>query len=337
MPSERRALIIGINTYDMPDSNLEAAVADAEALAERLQRHTDGQMEPNYDCRVLLDVMEDGSRITRVALGEACEQLFAAFDGDVLLYFSGHGVLTNVGSYLCTTDATPREWGVSMMHVMNWACASRARNILVILDCCHAGAIGNPAALRQYQPEDPLALLRENMTVIAASRDSQSSVEAGGHGLFTAAVLDALDGGAADHMGWITAPSIYAYVERRFGAHDQRPIYKSHATRLDPVRKCAPLIERMKLLELIHYFPTESHRYVLDPEHEPEDEHGNMREPVNQAKVAVAQLFKDYRDAGLLRSTIPNEQFFWVARRSHTVELTTRGREYWSLAKSGRI
>jgi len=31
--------------------------------------------------------------------------------------------------------------------------------------------------------------LRENMTVIAASRDTQPGIESGGHGLFTAALL----------------------------------------------------------------------------------------------------------------------------------------------------
>ena len=82
---------------------------------------------------------------------------------------------------------------------------------------------------------------------------------------------------------------------------------------------------------------TEDHKYQLDPEHEPEDEFGNVHEPVNKEKVAIAQLFKSYRDAGLLKASEPNEQFYWVARRSHTVELTLRGREYWRLVTYSRI
>jgi hypothetical protein len=103
------------------------------------------------------------------------------------------------------------------------------------------------------------------------------------------------------------------------------------------VRECAPLIDRYKLRDLISLFPFQDYKYQLDPEHEPEDEHGNLHEPVNQEKVKVAQLFKEYRDAGLLKPSIVGEQFFWVARRSHTVELTARGREYWWLAKNKKI
>jgi hypothetical protein len=224
-----------------------------------------------------------------------------------------------------------------MEELVNLARQSDASDVLFILDCCHSGDIANPAVLQTSRGDDPLSILRENMTVIAASRSSEESVEAGGHGLFTAAVLDALDGGAADHMGWVTAPSIYAYVERRFGAWDQRPVYKSHATGLTVVRRCAPLIDRLKLRELVTLFPTEHYEYPLDPDYEPEDEHGNVHEPVNEEKVGVAQLFKDYRDAGLLKPSMPGEQLYWTARRSHTVRLTPRGREYWRLVANNRI
>jgi hypothetical protein len=335
MPADRRALVVGVNSYQVPDNDLDGAVADAQEIADRLRRHEDET--PNYDIRLLLDRMESGDPITRASLSQACQEVFSDFDGDVLVYFSGHGVLTNTGGYLCTFDAAPNDWGVKMDDIVLWASQSRARDILLILDCCHSGDIANPAMFQGRAGTDPLALLRENMTVIAASRPSQAAVEAGGHGLFTAAVLDALDGGAADHMGWVTAPAIYGYVERRFGAFDQRPVYKSHATRLNVVRHCAPLIERFKLYDLLEHFPHEGFRYPLDPEYEPEDEFGNVHEPVNEQKVAIAQLFKDYRDAGLLKTSTPGEQFYWVARRSHTVELTPRGREYWRLVKHQRI
>jgi hypothetical protein len=58
---------------------------------------------------------------------------------------------------------------------------------------------------------------------------------------------------------------------------------------------------------LTQYFTVQDFKYALDPEHEPEDEFGKMHEPVNQAKVGVALLFKDYRDAGLLKASTPGE------------------------------
>jgi hypothetical protein len=333
MVSMRRALLIGVNSYQAVPS-LAACVADAQAMGVALGRHKDGKI--NYSCRSLLDRMENGQEITRPNLRQACQELFE-FDGDVLLYFSGHGVLTNVGGYLCTSDAQKNDWGIPMQEIVDLAARSRARELLLILDCCHSGDVANPALLSGRGGSNPLAVLREGMTVIAASRDQQVSIEEGGHGLFTAAVLDALEGGAADHMGWVTAPAIYAYVSRRFGGWDQRPVYKSNVVDVSVVRECEALIDRLKLHRLVELFPMVDYRYRLDPEYEPEDEFGNVKQPVNEMKVEVAQLFKSYRDAGLLRPSDPKQQLYWTARKKGTVELTPRGKEYWWLVKNDKI
>jgi uncharacterized caspase-like protein len=229
------------------------------------------------------------------------------------------------------------DLGIPMTEVLQLACQSSAREIFIILDCCHSGDLGAIPLLAAAGQTNPLSLLRENMTIIAASKASQVAVEAGGHGLFTSALIDALEGGAADHMGWVTAPAIYGYIERRFGEFDQRPVYRSHATEVGIVRRCAPLIERLKLNEMVKLFATETFKYQLDPEFEPEDEHGNLHEPVNQEKVRTSRLLKDFRDAGLLKPSVAGEQLFWTARNGHSVELTPRGREYWRLVKNRRI
>jgi hypothetical protein len=330
----KRALIIGIDTYENVHQ-LTGCVADAVGMRDLLERNADGS--PNYECRLVVHGPEHpDQKVTRPVLRRLCNELFD-YAGDVVLYFSGHGALTSAGGYLATCDAQTNDWGVPMQEIVQMANNSKASDILIMLDCCHAGDAGDAPLLNTPGRSSPIAVLRENMSVIAASRNSQSAMEAGGHGLFTSAVFDALDGGAADHMGWVTASSIYAYVERRFGEWSQRPVYKSHATELTVIRKCAPLIDRLKLYEIVKHFPDENYKYRLDPEFEPDDEFGNRHEPVNEEKVAIAQLFKSYRDAGLLKASEPNEQFFWVARRSHTVELTLRGREYWRLVKHGRI
>jgi Uncharacterized protein containing caspase domain len=98
-----------------------------------------------------------------------------------------------------------------MQEVVDLAIQSPARHVLLILDCCHRGDIANPATMNKDGGKSPLATLRENMTVIAASHATEGAVEAGGHGWHTAAVLDALEGGAADHMGFVTASALYAY------------------------------------------------------------------------------------------------------------------------------
>jgi hypothetical protein len=226
-----------------------------------------------------------------------------------------------------------------MQEVVDCAMDSPANQILILLDCCHGGDIANPAGInpRNTRNLNPLATLRENMTVIAASRATQAAVEAGGHGLFTGALVDALEGGAADHMGVVTAPALYTYVSRRFTGWDQRPVYKTSATDVLAVRECEPLISRLQLGQLPILFKSATDKYYLDSEHEPEDEHGNVREPVNKEKVAIARLFKSYRDAGLLKPSDPNLQLYWVARRGESVELTPRGQEYWWLLVNDKL
>jgi hypothetical protein len=224
-----------------------------------------------------------------------------------------------------------------MQEVVNLASASRARQVLIILDCCHSGDFANPAATNNNTGINPLAVLRENMTVIAASRALEGAIEAGGHGLFTSALVDALQGGAADHMGYVSAPALYTYVRRRFAAWDQCPVFKTNATDVFTVRECEPLISRLQLQRLPDLFATSDAKYPLDPEFEPEDEHGNVKQPVNQEKVGIAQLLKSYRDAGLLKSSESGLQFYWVARQGKTVELTPRGQEYWWLVVNEKI
>lgn len=333
--SRKVALIIGIDTYQY-FPKLSGCATDSEEMGKLLKRHSD--LRTNYDCRILADRMEDGQPITGNKLREACFKLFTNINReDVLLYFSGHGTITHFGGYLCAYDSKEGNWGIPMQEIMDMVNNSNARDVVIILDCCHSGNFANPSFINSGVGRDPIAALRQDTTVIAASRDIQVAMETNGRGIFTSAVVDALNGGAADHMGFVTAPSIYAYVERRFNAFSQRPVYKSHTTGVTIIRECAPLIERYKLYELIKHFPTIDFKYRLDPEFEPQDEHGNYHQPVNQEKLDISNLFKDYRDAGLLKGSNPGEQFFWIAKRGNTVELTQRGREYWWLVKNEKL
>lgn len=211
---ERRALLVGIGTYDVPDMDLDAPAVDVEAMRQRLSRHED--KVPNFECLVYADETPDGQPITRAALREGLRRLFAGLRGDALFYFSGHGALDGVGGWLVTSDADASDLGVPMSEVVQLAADSLAMNVMIILDCCHSGAGGNLPGAPQ-RGKLPVAQLREDVTIMAASRDVEIAYEAGGQSLFTAALLDALDGGGADHMGWVTAPGMQSYVERRFG------------------------------------------------------------------------------------------------------------------------
>ena len=329
----RRALIVGIDTYAGGDG-LMACAADATAVAHALARHKNG--EKNFDCELLADETPSGATVTRPRLRAALTDLFA-FDGVVLFYFSGHGFLSRTGGWLGTSDGTRDDWGISMHEIVDLALQSPAREVLLVLDCCYGGDLCSSGALGGGAGRMPLATLRENLTVMAASRSRQEAVAVASRSCFTAALLDALEGGAADHMGFVTAPAVYAYVDRRFSPLEQRPVFKTNATEVLVVRRCEPLIDQLRLRRLAALFPTADFRYRLDPEYEPEDEHGRLAVPLNEEKVEIARLFKTYRDVGLLRPSNPNHQLYWAARACETVELTPRGREYWWLTVNGKI
>lgn len=321
----RRALLVGIDNYDYV-SSLSGCVIDASAMAELLKRNEDGS--PNYDCRLLTS---PGSHpVTRVELRHQWQRLFDNFTEDILFYFSGHGTPTQMGGFLVTQDGQDGDYGLPMNELLQLANSSKAREVLLILDCCYSGSLGNPPNLQRGEGIENQAQLREGVTILAASRPTEPAIEVNGHGVFTWLVMGALSGGAADVRGRVSAASIYAYVEQALGSWDQRPLYKSHANRLSPVRQCDPAVSDAILRELPHYFPDPDSHHFPDPSYE--ESHESAR-PDNVAKYKT--LMK-YRDAGLMK-TVSGNHLYYTVIRSEPLALTPLGKFYWHLAKEGRI
>jgi Caspase domain len=320
----RRALLVGINQYQH-FGTLAACVPDAESMAELLARNGDGG--PNFDCRMLLGT--DTQSVTRALLRQRWRELFQNFNGDVLFYFSGHGIPSDVGGYLATQEGTKDDPGLPMQEIVDMANNSSAATVLLILDCCFSGSAGNPGSLRSGSIENK-AILREGVTIIAASSPGQTAMEVGGHGVFTNLVLGALRGGAANVRGEVSAASIYAYAEAALGPWDQRPLYKSHAARLEPVRKCMPAIPDTFLRELPTYFPHSQYEYRLDQTYE---ETNGCARPDH---VAIFKKFKRFQIGGLLRPKV-GDDLYWSAERSGYVVLTDLGEFYLKLVINGRI
>jgi hypothetical protein len=321
----RRALIVGINKYDHVGS-LTGCVADATDMHNVLSRNADGSL--NFESRLLTS--PGPSSITRALLRQQWRELFHDSRDDVLFYFSGHGIPTDVGGYLVTQDGTPGDPGLPMDDVVTMANKSAAATVLLILDCCFSGATGNPASLQPGGNLENRALLREGVTILAASRSTEEAMEMGGHGVFTNLILGALRGGAADVRGRVSAASIYAYAEAALGAWQQRPLYKSHAAHLEPVRRCDPIVPDALLRELPQYFPRQNHEYQLDMTYE-ETNAGAIAE-----RVAIFKKFKRLQIGGLLKPKM-GEDLYWTAARSEAVLLTDLGQFYLRLVNANRI
>jgi len=318
----RRGLCVGIDEYSF--GRLQGCTSDAERVAAVLRKHHDGT--PSFDCRTLTAPLGGGlGCVTRASLREALNHLFRDKTEVALFHFSGHGTVNNLDGYLVTQDAQKYDEGVAMSDVLNWANASKAQEVVVLLDCCFSGSMGNPPAV-----DNAKALLREGVSILTASRGDQPSVETGGGGLFTSLVVDALEGGAADLLGAVSAPSVYAYVEAALGAWDQRPLFKSHMSQVVALRRCAPPVDLAVLRKLPTLFPLPAEDFPLDPAYEPTSP---TSDPKNTA------VFGDLQSLSRVHLVVPSGalHMYDAAMQSQACRLTPSGRYYWRLAKNGRI
>jgi len=314
----RRALIVGIDDYQ--SSPLSGCVNDAIKMSDILSRNEDGS--PNFECKKLLT---PSSTINRSFLRQHIEELFTNEADVALFFFSGHGTINNLGGYLVTQDAKRYDEGVAMSDVLTHANRAKIREVVIILDCCHSGALGQLPAIN-----NELAVLREGVSVLSGSRASQVSMESDDSGVFTSLVCAALEGGAADVCGNVTVAAVYAYVDQVLGAWQQRPLFKSHVSRLIPLRKCKPEIDMGILRLLPKYFRTPNEEFHLDPSFEPD------AEPQNEGNQAIFSHLQKFRAARLL-VPVGEDHMYFAAMNSKSCKLTPLGVFYWRLAHSGKL
>ena len=314
----KKALVVGINDY--PNSPLNGCVNDAHAIANTLETNGDGS--PNFGVKL---ITSPGVDVTRSTLREAIEQLFSGESDMALLYFSGHGLIKSTGGYLVTKDAKRYDEGVSMDEVLNLANKSKAKNKVIILDCCHSGALGTPSLT-----DNNIAQLSEGLSVLTASRDSEYSLEVNGAGVFTSLVVDALKGGAADLRGNITPGSLYAYVDEALGAWDQRPIFKTNVSSFASLRKIPTKIPFETMRKITSYFVSPEAEHKLDPSYE------------DTETCAVAENVKIFKDLQKFQSVglvvpVDAEFMYFAAMESKSCRLTALGNQYWRLVKEKKL
>src|ERR1044072_1133047 len=325
----RRALVVGVNEYDgWPQ--LRCAVADANRIGRLLARNDDGSL--NYGVRTMISG-EGQSKITRTALRQEVRDLLHDFSGDALLFFCGHGAMTPWGGCLVTQEATGDDVGMAMDDVLLMANRSRAREIVIILDCCHAGDLGNPPILQALT--QPLSLLREGLTVMAASRPNEAGYEVNRSGMFSDALAEGLAGGAADHMGNVSASSLFLYAQKLFDAWDQSPVYKCYTSHVPTLRVCKPAVDPNVLRLLMELFQSADSELRLDPEYEAEAS-ADEDEPSRARKRQASRIFKKLRDARLLES-VNGDDLYWAAMNSGSLRLTNLGKYYWRLLSRGKL
>lgn len=309
----RKALIVGVNDY--PECPLKGCENDAIRIAELLE--FDHDRKPNFACRARLS---RDTKITRDFLRASLEELFADPADAALFYFSGHGAATKRGGVLVTVDFSRNDEGIPMEEVINLARdgSDRIKEIFIVIDCCHSGYLGTS----WVAPE--VDILPKGVSILTASSSTQAALEKGGAGVFTSLLCDALEGGAADVLGNVTAARIYAYLDQTLGAWDQRPHFKANLSKLEILRSCEPAVALDTLRQIVTIFPDPRHILPLSPAYEP------TAQPEDAAKEAIFSTLQKFRAARLL-VPIGEEHLYYAAINSKACQLTPLGRFYWNL------
>jgi len=313
----RVALVVGIDDYSK--SPLKSCVNDATAIARTLSRHHESA---NFEIESMLS---PGVKVERKTLRKALETLFAARNEVSLFYFAGHGLLKSTGGYIVTADAERYDEGISMEDILTLANKSEALEKILILDCCHSGAFGVSAS-----NSNQLSHLAEGVTVLAATRDTDTAIESADSGLFTELLLEALDGGAADVRGHITPGSVYAFIDQALGGFGQRPVFKSNVTRFTSLRRVAPRIAFDTLTRLATHFRDSNEVLSLTPAHEP------THPEADPNKVKIFQDLQKFFAVGLVLP-VDADFMYYAAVDSKGCRLTALGRYYWKLIKRNKL
>ncbi|WP_291197455.1 caspase family protein [Hyphomonas sp.] len=208
-PTTLHVLAIGIDEFRNPVLNLSFAAEDAEVLAETIRRGATGVFD-----RVEVKVLTTPAQTTRTAILEAFKQYESLSPDDAFVFFvASHGSVegavledrefilytSNVG--LLSSEAL-REDAITQAEIKSFISNVPATRKLILLDTCHAGAIGDSLAARTRGVEEAGAVKSlsrvTGTTILAASMAQQQAVEGyNGHGLFTWTLLQALSGKAA--------------------------------------------------------------------------------------------------------------------------------------------
>ena len=233
MSGQRKALIIANDEYEQEAlRNLLAPAADAEALGRVLS-------DPQIGDFAVHVVRNEPSHIIAAQI----EDLFSESRTDdvLLMHYSGHGLKSDSGElFFAASNTLPNRLGstaVSADFVQRCMRDSRSRSIVLLLDCCYAGAfpqgvkvraIGDVHVLDSFPQEKSggrgrAVITASNAMEYAFEGDQLADDQHRRPSLFTTALVEGLATGDADQDedGWVALNELYDYVLDK--VHDQNP------------------------------------------------------------------------------------------------------------------
>lgn len=206
--TQGHACIIGVGG-DLPNT-----VDDAVGLANILS-DPERCAYPTAQVRLLTKEQANRENVL-AALGRLAQT--TTTDSTVIIYFSGHGyqVTSAMGEayYLMPFGYDQNKLyktAISGAELTTKLQAIPAKKLLLLLDCCHAGGLGDASTLQYEAEKAPLppeaqALFAEGRgrVVIASSQADEKSLAGRPYSAFTLALIEALAGkGASKKDGYV--------------------------------------------------------------------------------------------------------------------------------------
>ncbi len=213
---------IGISQYLREELTLEYADDDAKAVSQLFR----GQEGALYQKVLLQELYDTEATQANIKKSIAWLQQQTTHKDVVLLFIAAHGTNEQGRYYLLPADCDLREihtTGLSW-NVFSETLGNLPARVLLFLDTCHSGQLGQDVYAQRKQVDNTEAL-RElssdeyGVVILAASTGREFSLEhpEWGHGAFTKALLEALEQGQADYSndGMIHLRELDLYVAER--------------------------------------------------------------------------------------------------------------------------
>src|SRR5262245_46311074 len=195
------AVVVGVAHYQnlTEGQQLQFAERDAEAIYSILISPEGGNFRAENVHKLT------GSKATLQNIRHELEEWLpsvAKEDDRALVYFAGHGFVSEGTPYLSPYDLDPANIGQTgySMNSLGAVFASKIKTRWKVLltDACHSGAINPEADVMTINRS--LTDLDRSLFSLTASRDRERSFESsdwgGGHGIFTYYVVRGLEGAA---------------------------------------------------------------------------------------------------------------------------------------------
>ncbi len=231
-PERMWAFVVGISNYTHA-APLNYAATDAQAFADFLQSPRGGSIPRNHIALLLEE------KATRTGIEHAMERFWDKIqEGDtVYVYIAGHGFVhrRRIGYFLpIDGDPTsPNSTAISLLALQQsvFFGFEPAKSLVMISDMCHSGVLADQQnAINQLlltafgEPDEGKNLLN----LVASGQDEPSWEDSGlGHGVFTYALLQALNGEGIEAIDpLVQAQEVVEYVQQevpRRTANQQNP------------------------------------------------------------------------------------------------------------------